>query len=175
MNGNSRCDSWANITGTTTAFALSGTFLRSTWITSPFSAGLAVPACAALGTDDLQKVADAQQWNFQHLTAKLDATVPPPLKKLLFLRGGVQWKNQITLTLGGATYNDLQLSFRDNAATRGDAQGTIPVISFTGGNLTGSITLEVVLKQFGRFKMGLRAIDGSSNNSMFEMDWVVVP
>ena len=92
----------------------------------------------------------------------------------MFLRGGTQWINKIGINLGVATYNDLQLSFRDNGATRGDAQGTIPVISFTGGNWTGNILLEVVLKTFRHFSMGLRGYDGT-HNSMYEMEWVVVP
>jgi hypothetical protein len=40
--------------------------------------------------------------------------------------------------------------------------------------LTGNITLEVTLERTGHFMMGLRAIDGSSNKSMYEMEWVVV-
>jgi hypothetical protein len=128
-----------------------------------------------LGTDNLQTVADADQWNFQHLTAKIgDGTIAPPLLKVIFLRTGTQWKNTIQLSLGGVTYNDLQLSFRDNAATRGDCRSTIPVISFTGGALTGTINLDVVLKTTGHFMIGLRAIDGSANKSMFEMEWKIV-
>ena len=166
---------WANIASSTTSFRMSPNFATGPWITSPFSLSSTPPYVAALGTDNLQNVADADQWNFQHLTGKGgDTTITLPLLKVIFLRGGAQWKNSIRLTLGGATYNDLQLSFRDNAATRGDYRGTIPVISFTGGNLTATITLEVVLKTFGEYTMGLRAYDGS-NISMFEMEWIVVP
>jgi hypothetical protein len=87
---------WANITGATTAFALSSTFLESSWVASPFSIGASLPKCAALGTDSLQNVADADQWNFQHLTAKIgDGTIAPPLLKVIFLRAGTQWKNTI--------------------------------------------------------------------------------
>ena len=165
---------WASVSGSTTAFSRSSTFLQSTWIASPFSIGPTLPACVALGTDQLQNVADGQQWNFQHLTGKIDSTVAPCMTKVIFLRGGTEWKNQIGISLGGATYNDLQLTYRDNAGTRGDAQGTVPVIAFTGGNLTGNIVLEVVLKRFGHFKMGLKGKDGSNNHSIFEMEWVVV-
>ncbi len=164
---------WANITGATPAFSLSSNYATGPWISSPISIGAILPACIALGSDNLQNVADAQQWNSDHLTAKTDTNLAIPLRKRIFLRGGTQWKMQISLNLGPATYNDLQLSFLDNAATRGDAQGTIPVVAFTGGNLTGNIVLEVVLKIFGQYTMGLRAYDGT-NRSMYEMEWAVV-
>ncbi len=168
----------AVIAGTTVQFLRSNTFTISTgsWIASPFALGPSAPVCAALGTDSLQCVEYANQWNFDHLTAKVgDSLMALPLLKVVFLRAGTQWKNIVRLNLGPATYNDLQLSYRDNAATRGDAQGTIPVISFTGGNLTGNIILEITLKRAGHFMMGLRGIDGSSNRSMYEMEWKVVP
>jgi hypothetical protein len=167
----------AAIQGTTVQFTLSSTFTISSgsWIPSPFALGSSAPTCAALGTDSFQCIEYANQWNFDHLTAKVgDALMALPLLKVIFLRAGTQWKNMVRLNLGGATYNDLQLSFRDNAATRGDSRGTIPVVSFTGGNLTGNITLEVTLERTGHFMMGLRAIDGSSNKSMYEMEWKVV-
>jgi hypothetical protein len=66
------------------------------------------------------------------------------------------------------------LSFRDNAATRGDFAGTIPVISFTGMNYTGNTSLEVTLKQLGTVIMGLRAINAAGDYSMFEMEWHIV-
>lgn len=167
----------AVIAGTTVQFLRSNSFTISsgTWITSPFSLGPSAPVCAALGVDSYQCVEWANQWNFDHLTAKVgDSLTALPLLKLAFLRAGTQWKNIMRLNLGPATYNDLQLSYRDNAATRGDAQGTIPVISFTGGNLTGNVILEITLKRTGHFMMGLRGIDGSSNRSMYEMEWIVV-
>jgi hypothetical protein len=168
----------AAIQGSTVQFLMSSTFTitSGTWLPSPFALGSAVPTCATLGTDSFQCIEWANQWNFDHLTAKVgDALIALPLLKVIFLRAGTQWKNMIRLNLGGATYNDLQLSYRDNAATRGDSRGTIPVVSFMGGNLTGNITLEVTLKQPGHYMMGLRAIDGSSNRSMYEMEWIVVP
>lgn len=168
---------WININGTTPTVVNSSTFTitSGTWEASSFSIAT-VTQCVALGAENFQIVADADQWNFQALTAKVgDSLNQSQLNKLMFLRGGKKWKMRIGINLGSAKYNDLQLSFRDNAATSGDVQGTIPVIVFTGENLTGNIILEVVLKLFGHFSMCLRAIDGSSNKSMFEIEWVVVP
>lgn len=165
---------YAAINTTVGVFTNSTTFISppTTWITSPFSIA-GNPTCIALGSDSGLQVADAQQWNFSHLTANVDSKLAPPLKKLLFLRGGTNWQMNTLLNLGGATYNDIQLSFRDNAATRGDAQGTVPVFSFTGGSLTGLVTLSLVFKIFGQANLALRAIDGSSNYSMFELELIV--
>ena len=96
-------------------FTNSSTFLSppTTWIANPFYVA-GVPTCIALGSDSGVQVADAQQWNFSHLTANVDSKLAPPMKRLLFLRNGPSWQMNIPLNLGGATYNDLQLSFRSN-------------------------------------------------------------
>lgn len=78
----------------------------------------------------------------------------------------------ISLAFGGVTYNDLQLSFRDNAGTRGDAQGTIPVISWTG-SFTGNQTLGLVFKQPGKVVLMLRAINAAGDWSAFEMEIII--
>lgn len=162
------------IGGTVGSYVNSTTFSTSTGtiITSPFTYN-GTPTCSALGTDSLQRVADADQWNFSHLTRNSSATLAPPLTKVIFLRGGTDWEMSIPINFGGATYNDLQLSFRDNAGTRGDFAGTVPAIMFQG-LFTGSQTLVVTLKSFGHVSIGLRAIDGSANWNMFEMEWIIV-
>jgi hypothetical protein len=105
----------ANISGATTALMISSTFLQSSRVASPFAIGVNLPKCTASGMDRLQKVADAEQWMFEHLTAKIgDGTMALPLLKVTFFRADTQWKNTIQLCLGGATYNDQQLSYRDN-------------------------------------------------------------
>jgi hypothetical protein len=169
--------SYGYISGASASFTLSSTFLitTGTWTDTPFSIGPALPKTTARGSDSLQNVADADDWNLEHRTAIIgDPLLAKCLQKLIFLHAGTQWKNTIQLSLGGAVYNDLQLSFRDNLATRGDCKGTIPVLAFTGGALSGTINLDVVLKLTGHFMMALRATDGSGNKSVFEMEWVVV-
>jgi hypothetical protein len=127
------------------------------------------------GTDQTQNVSDASQWNFSHTTTNVASTLAPPLRKVVFLKAGTQWSNNIPMVLGAGTYTELQLSFLDNAATRGDAHGTIPVIRWTG-SFTGSVSLDLILKRSGRFTLGLLGIDnaGTPNYSMFELDVVVV-
>ncbi len=168
---------WASITGLTAQFRRSNNFLitSGSWLPSPFSISPIVPVCSANGADSGEKVADADQWNFSHQTAiSGDTLVALPMQKLIFLRGGKEWKNAVTIDIsGGGTFHDLQLTFRDNAGTRGDAQGTIPVIAFTG-NVTTRFYLNVTLKQTGNFKMAIKALDAGNNPSMFEMEWVVL-
>lgn len=160
----------AKLNTTSGVFSSSANYGNATWSANPFTIG-GMPMCIALGSDNQQMVADADQWNFQHVTAKVDSSIAIPLRKLIFLRGGIQWSNRIPIDFGGSTYTDLQLSFRDNASTRGDAQGTWPVIKFTG-SFTGLCTLEVVLKKMVRVSIGLRAVTGGTT-SMFEMDWAI--
>jgi len=89
------------------------------------------------------------------------------------MKAGTQWSNNLPLVLGAGTYTELQLSFLDNAATRGDAQGTIPVIRWAG-SFTGVVPIDLVLKKSGRFTLGLLGVDnaGTPNYSMFEIDIV---
>ena len=162
----------AYIGSTAGAFANSSNYgTPGSWATNSFTITSA-PTCAALGTDNLAKVADAAQWNFSHSTANVASTNAIPLRKVIFLRAGEQWQMTVPVSLGGSTYTDIQLSFLDNAATRGDAQGTVPVIQWTG-SFTGDVSLKVTLKTPGKYTMGLRAVTGG-NTSMFEMEWIIV-
>ena len=131
------------------------------------------PAITALGTDDKAKVEEASQWNFTHLTWDDASEVPIPLRRTMFLRAGSEWKNTLSLTLP-ATITEAQLGFLNNAATRGDMQGSIPVIRFTGNWVGSGIALEVVLRQTGIVRMGLWLKHGSTYY-MFDMEWRIVP
>lgn len=148
------------------------------WAASPFSLN-GLPVCTANETDNLQMVSDATQWNFQNLTADTSAYLALPMRKVIFLRGGTQWTMEIPLALGASSYPNIQLSFRDNASTRGDYAGTIPVIDFSNqaAPFTGNVSLKLILKNVGRVSMVLRAIDNGAPPvwSMFEMEWVIVP
>ena len=159
-------------------FAYSTTFSSPSGSTLPSASPIALssdPICFALGTDNLQNVADAAQWNFAHQTRNSSTKLAPPLSKVIFLRAGTQWEMKIPLSLGPGTYVNFELSYRDNAGTRGDAQGTVPVISFSGTSFTDPLVLYVTLKQVGHVSMGLRAIDNAGNWSMYESEWIIVP
>jgi hypothetical protein len=122
-------------------------------------------------TDDKQKEAEAAQWNQQNKMLPDDPDIPPALEKVVFMRSGNEWLNNIEIDFGGETYTDIEISFRNNAATRGDAQGTIQVFSFTGESFTGTDTMYVTLKRTGQFMMGMRLKDGGGNYYFFEMEW----
>jgi len=129
---------------------------------------------SALGIDNKLKIQDALNWNFSHKTWDGDSAIAPPLKDMVFLRGGLEWQNDIAIELGGATYTNLQLSFLYNATTRGDKQGTVPVITFSG-TYTGTASLKLTLTTYGQVCMGLRAIaSGTEAYSMYAMTWNVV-
>jgi len=104
------------------------------------------------------------------------ATNPPALNKVAFLRAGNEYQMEFDINLGGNSYTDLLLSFRDNAAVPGDfvsgGTGTIPVFKFSG-ILTGIKTMKISLLMPGTFVMGMKAVTGGSH-SMFEMEWIVV-
>ena len=144
------------------------------WAANPFVV-TGAPVCAALETDNNQKIADAAQWNFQNLTWNNAARIAPPLLRLLFLRAGQDWQMNIGLNLGAGLFPSLELSFLDNAGTRGDYAATYPVISWTARNYTGVLSLQMTLKQVGRVRMGIAAIDNGGVNSMFDFEAVLVP
>lgn len=130
------------------------------------------PACYAVGTDDVQKVEDAKRWNFSHPTWYGDFDAAKCLRKLIFLRGGPDWKMIIPLNFTSA-WTDVLFSFRNNAATRGDAQGTVPVVKLTN-TFSGAFDLEVSLKSYGLVTMAMVGTQ-AGDTAMFEMEWVVVP
>ncbi len=147
------------------------------WIASPFLYN-GTPICQANESDNYQMVSDAKQWNFLHQTANTSAYLAIPMRKVIFLRGGTQWTNVISLNLGAQSYPNLQLTFRDNAATRGDYAGSYPVIDFSnsGTPFTGNVDLSLILKSMGHVSMVLRGIDVAGPNwSMFEMEWIIAP
>jgi len=148
----------------------------SVWINTPVSyASAAVVSTNA--TDQQQQVFDATAYNFLNASVNILSTTAPPLRKTIFLRAGIGWTNGIPLACGSSPlFTEFQLSLLDNAATRGDAQGTIPVFRFASGTYSGTQNLTLVFKVPGRYSLGLMGINNNStpDYSMFEMDVVVV-
>jgi hypothetical protein len=163
----------ATINSAVGEFAFSSDFIEpGVWSVSP----LAItnkPNITALESDNQLKVADADQWNFQHLTWNDSSALALPLRKVVFLRGVHEWNNRLYIDFGATPITEVQISFLMNAATRGDKQGTVAVIKWTGLNLTGENTLNVVLRQIGTFSIGIWTFDGA-DHAMFETTWNVV-
>ena len=168
-------DAYLNLTQAT--FSRSTTYLQTAWFTNTISLG-ATASCSTLRTDQGGMAADAAQWNLSHQIVNTSATLQPPLKRIVFLRGGSDWQMKLQLVFGGTTYTDIQLSFRDNGTSSGDfiggSSGSIPVVKFAG-NFTGNVDLLLTLKQFGTFPMMLVVKNNATAEySVFELEFVVV-
>jgi hypothetical protein len=156
------------------SFEFSTNFIEpGAWATTPLSISNE-PTVTALGTDNQQKNADANMWMFNHKRWNSSSALAIPLKRIIFLRGIHEWTNRIYIDFGSTPVTDVQLSLVMNAASRGDRQGTTPVIEWTGLGLMEEHTLNIVFREFGVFDVGLWTFDGA-NYSMFEMRWIVVP
>lgn len=143
------------------------------WIPDSFML-VSAPSCSALGTDNLNLVANANQWNFLHRTSVPSTSLAPQLNDVVFLRGGNSWLMTVPINLGPLDYPNIQVSFRNDAGTRGDCRGTFPAILFAARNYTGVVELKVVLSRLGKYVMGIRAVDEFGNSYMYEMTWNVV-
>jgi len=161
-------------------WALSGDYNQpagaSVWVPSPVIVQ-SESLVTTNGADQLQNVFDAQSWNQMHRTVNVAATVAPPLRKTVFMRAGMGWQNTVGINVGSSpTFASFQLSLLENAATRGDAQGTIPVFEWNSGPYSGLLQLGLVIDNPGRYTFGLLGIDSSSpaNYSMFELDVMAV-
>lgn len=147
----------------------------SAWSTTPLSLS-GSPQVFTLGTDNQLLVELAKQWNFSHLGANLSAGLSPLLANVIYLRAGEGWRMSIPLT-SSATLTDVQLSFRNNAASVGDftggSTGSIPAISFTG-SFSGPLPLVISLRKAGHAHLALRAIDSLGNFSMFGLECIII-
>jgi hypothetical protein len=164
----------AAIASTQGVLVNSTNYNNSTWAanTVVIKSGM-TPVCSALETTNAQMTANAAQWNFAAQTNNASATLAPPLLRAVFMRGGPQWQMSLPLDFGITTYTNLQLSLLDNAGTRGDAQGTVPVIQWTG-SFTGTNVFTFTFKAFGTFILGLRCDTGAAV-SMYESRIIIVP
>lgn len=149
----------------------------SVWIDSPITVS-AEATCIANGADSGLQVADAAQWDFLHKTVNTTSALAPPLRKVVFARAGLEWVNRIPLSLGSSpSFTKLMLSIADNAATRGDAQGTIPCFQWNSGTYSGANLLDLTFTTTGRITLGLVGVNNNSTPdwSMFELDIIIVP
>jgi hypothetical protein len=160
-------------------FKRSTTFLQSAWV--PFTFGISGEAtCIALDGSNGAKVAEASQWNYANQTVNTSSSLAPPIRKIIFLRGGSdQWQMKIPIDFGGITVTDVQISYRDNGASGGTfiggSTGSIPVVHFSG-TFTGTADLFLTLKQFGRFPMLIvLKNNATSDYSAVELEFIIVP
>ena len=164
---------YAEIAGTPGEYDLSSAYANQTWGVTPLALNKKATV-SALESDNMLKQADATQWNFSHLTWNDSSTLAEPLKKMVFLRAGTQWENVLHFDFGGTTIEEVQISFLTNAATRGDKQGTIPVIRWTDGTWTGNTVVKLVFKKAGIHTLGIWTYDGT-DYAMYDLVVCLVP
>jgi hypothetical protein len=149
-----------------------------TWVTSPVTLNAVPTAVAINATTNPDQAAKVAAMNAQTLMANLNA--PPPLKNLVFLygnqEGSLKYEMDIPLNLGANTYNSIQISLLDNAATKGDEHGNFQVFDFGSGSWTGVNTLKLIFNGvIGEYKIGIRINDTSNNTSIYYLRTVVLP
>lgn len=121
----------------------------TTWLTEQPMLRTSAPACLANDATDGNLVANASQWNFQHNTAP-GAGIAPPLQDTVFMRAGELWTMRFGLDCRSHAFSVIGLTFLKNMATRGDAQGTVPMILFSNGDgFSDEWQLDVTLKAPG--------------------------
>jgi hypothetical protein len=168
---------WAALDGIPGEFEYSSDFLTggTAFVTSPISVA-DDGNIEAWEADDLQKVGDASMWSARHQMTNASNDVPPALNKLVFVRGGMEWKNNIPIDFG-VDLDFVLLSMIENAGTRGDSQGTVPVIRFDNGGAgytPGAHVLQLTFRHPGHYSIGLKATATSSGDeSMKEIDLII--
>jgi hypothetical protein len=158
-------------------FTRSATFLQSAWAANTWVLTGAA-SVISLRTDNIGTIANAAQWNMAHKMVNNSANNPIPLRKVVFMRSGINWVNNLGIDFGADTYTDIQLSYRDNGATSGSflnaAAGGMPVVAFAG-NFTGIQTLQLTFKAVGRVQLAIVAKKTyDSSYSMFELDCICI-
>jgi hypothetical protein len=169
----------SSVLGTTAGtFARSITALQAAWGSPTFAYSGNNTKVVSWDVTDAATSQDAVQWAFAHQMVNVGANIPIALNSLAFLRAGAIMDNQIEFAFGGSTFNNVQLTFRDNIGTSGQflnaATGSVPVISY-GSGFTGNTVLHISFFQPGVYQMVLIAQVGAGAWVAFPMEWVVIP
>lgn len=126
---------------------------------------------------DLDRLLDSAiaQWTMQNLMANAATDLATPLRSLVFLRAGDRWKSLINLTFASAC-DYLEISFLDNAGTKGDDEGAVPVIRFDGPITAATFPLILSTKMPGEILLGLRTqVTASGDDSMLQLRCIMTP
>jgi hypothetical protein len=168
---------YATLGVTLGSFTRSTTVLQAAWVASTIAPTGNNTKVMSLDTTDAATTADANQWTFTHQMTNAAAAIPSAMNKVMFLRAGKIWDNQIELAFGGSTYDSVQLTFRDNLGTTGQflnsATGAVPVINFGNGH-TGNKVMHLSIITPGTYSVVLVMVTGG-NWSAYEMEWIVLP
>jgi hypothetical protein len=149
-----------------------------TWAATPISITNAPTFNPVNPTYSLDDVMVADAMNMQTKSANL-TTAPSSLSSLIYLYGNnsdIRFSCDIVLSLGGLSYDSIQISVLENCVTYGDSNGNIQVIDFGAGPYTGAVTLNLILGQrFGPINIGIRLESTTNVSSIFELQTVILP
>jgi hypothetical protein len=160
--------------------------LPGPWIETPINVstpvGGLIPNVTVPNVYDYASIEAANTWNTLHQMVPVNpSNLPFPVQNIMFLKAGTAFVNNLFVDCKpGVSFTQAMLTFRDNAVTSGDFQNsataTLPVFTFPNATYgsTGR-NLQVTVLRPGRFNIGLTIIDNSSNLSMFDMEWIVLP
>ncbi|MEI8133511.1 MAG: hypothetical protein WCH46_00370 [bacterium] len=132
---------------------------------------------ASYDLTDGATVVDAAQWTIAHQMVNASSNIPPSMNKVVFVRAGEIWDNKLEINFGASSYNNVQLTFRDNLGTSGQfvngATGGVPVYNF-GNGITGNQILHLTLLRPGVYNMVFLMVL-SSNWSTYDFQLIVLP
>jgi hypothetical protein len=167
----------AALGSTVGTFTRSTNLLQSAWVASPLAFTGNNTKVASMDTTDAATSVDAAQWTLNHQMTNASAGIPPSLGKIAYVRTGPYWDNQLEINFGVSSYNNVQLTLRDNLGTSGmfvnGATGGIPAFSF-GSGITGNQVLHLTLLKAGTYNLVI-AMVLSSNWNAFEIELVAMP
>ena len=163
--------------------ATNGVFSRSlnlfpaSWAASPLAFTGNNSKLNSLDVSEASTIVEAAQWSLTHQMVNIANTVTPELRRVVYMKAGRLWQNQVEIDFGVSSFSNVELTFRDNLGTSGQflngAVGSVPVYSF-GSGVTGVNILYVTILQPGTYNMVI-TMKLSSTWSAFEMEWVVLP
>lgn len=164
----------ATMVGVPLVFGHSSNFGTGPWGAVTAMAG--APFCRATQSDNIQKVAEAAQWNFNNKSSNLSTALVPELRQLFYVRGNEDsispaWITDVPIDLGSATYTSIQISDLTNAANEFIQVTKVPVFQAIGA-FTGVKTLSLVFKGFGNRMLGIR-LETSSTVEMLVMNLMI--
>jgi hypothetical protein len=153
-------------------------FLQTSWGTNTiaFTANTTVTTLLSLNTTDATTVAQAAQWVVQTGMVNIGTAINPAVEKIVFMKAGPYWQNNVQIAFGATNWTNVQLSFRDNLGTlgafAGSANGAVPVFAFAG-TITGATTLSLTIPKAGTYSLVL-VLDNAGAWSTFEMEVVAM-
>lgn len=131
------------------------------------------PVVLTLKADDMLQVARAEQWNFGHQSSNLAPSTPQSLRNVIYLKSGSHWINRIPI-YSVEEYGEIELTILENLGTDGLPRGLIPVVSFYGGSIKGSVGLLISSSVVGPMTFAVTGVDVNAVRRIFTFTAVFV-